>query len=111
MLLVPLALWGAMGLDAVGVIDSTAAALVTFLGIGYGLGWIHAAAEETRARKREAVAVLGQAVDQMGTVLAEEELDDDQREAVQAQRAGALELLGLMDRPPLRQRVLARIRR
>lgn len=106
-----LSLWGAMGLDALGVISSATAALITFLGLGYALGWIHSSWLELQADKRQAVAMLSNVVDQMGTVLAEEELEDDQRQFVQTQRAGALELLNLMDRPSLRDRVMDRLGR
>lgn len=106
-----LAWWCAIGLQAVGVIDSQTAALIAFLGIGYALGWIHSSWVELAADHREAAAMLSSAVDQMGTVLAEEDLEDDQRELVQQQRAGALELLRLMEREPLHRRLRQRIMR
>lgn len=105
------AMWGSMALDALGIIDSTTAALVTFLAVGYALGWAHSLMVTMRHERQQAVAMLSAVVSDMGSVLAGDELDEDERAYVQDQRASVLQLLHLMDRPSLPDRVLYRLGR
>jgi hypothetical protein len=100
-----------IGLRELGVIDATTQFVVNVLVVGYGLGRVHAATYEVREDRRRAVVVLSELVDRMGSTLASDELDDDERAAIQDMRAGMLHTLASMDRPPWHRRVLSKLRR
>jgi hypothetical protein len=98
-------------LSLTGAISSATQLFVNALVVGYGLGRIHALHGEMRQDTRRTAALLSDLVDQMGTALASCDLSDEEQTALQRQRTDVLALLAVIDRPPLHQRVLARLRR
>lgn len=86
-------------------------ALVQVTLLGYMGGRFHAAHHEERQARARLISELSRLVNQMGAALADDELTDDERTFVQRQRTELLGFLGLMDAPPLHQRLRARLHR